>query len=136
MTGWEKCDQLKKIRKTIADANDIPYEVEECKHLEECIGTCPKCDKEAEYINSALAYRAKSGKTIVVDGLLGDLIQSEAGIIADKTPQNQQQGDNSQVSRELQEEFVRGKTEVEYTVDGGFNIDFDLVDSEDVLPFS
>lgn len=136
MTGWEKCEQLKKIRKIIADANDIPYEVEECEHLEECIGTCPKCDEEAEYINKALAYRAKAGKKIVVDGLLGDLFEGEVEIIPEKHPQAKKRRGNSQTRRKYKEEITRGRIEVEGTVDGGFNIDYDIVDSEDVLPFS
>ena len=42
MKGKDKCRMLKQIRKKIADANDIPYFVEECPYQGECRGTCPK----------------------------------------------------------------------------------------------
>lgn len=124
MTGWEKCEQLKKIRKAIADANDIPYEIEDCEHLSDCIGTCPKCDAEAEYINTALAYRAKSGKKLVIDGLLGDMFQGDAGIESGKSNQDRWENDYE----------VAGKADVVESIDGGLSVDFDLLDDE--LPFN
>ena len=117
MTGWEKCEQLKKIRKAIADANDIPYEIEECAHLEDCVGTCPKCDREAEYINRALNYRAQAGKEIIVDGLLGDLFQGDGGVEAKK---------HTHVDRKVERSRVRGDR-VEYPSKGGIGT-VDIVD--------
>ena len=33
---------LKELRKRIAEANEIPFEIEECTHIGDCPGTCPK----------------------------------------------------------------------------------------------
>lgn len=87
MTGWEKCDELKKIRKQVADANGIPYEIDKCEHLEDCIGTCPKCDAEIKYISEALAKKQEAGEEVILDGIAGDLFQGE-GTIEAFTPSN------------------------------------------------
>ena len=40
--GKRICQALKELRKRIADANNIPFEMEECTHQGDCPGTCPK----------------------------------------------------------------------------------------------
>lgn len=50
--GKQKCEELKRIRKAFADANGVEYTPSECSSTEECSGTCPKCEAEAEYIMS------------------------------------------------------------------------------------
>lgn len=47
------CASLKQVRKQIADANEIPYEVTECKHQGDCRGTCPKCEAEDKRVKSS-----------------------------------------------------------------------------------
>ena len=47
MTGKQKCELLKEIRKNMAKENGIPYEPRECHHEGYCTGTCPLCEKEA-----------------------------------------------------------------------------------------
>jgi len=44
--GKRICQALRELRKRIADANDIPFEIEECTHEGYCPGTCPKCEGE------------------------------------------------------------------------------------------
>ena len=44
--GKRICKTLKELRKRIADANEIPFETDECTHKGECLGTCPKCEDE------------------------------------------------------------------------------------------
>lgn len=130
MTGWEKCEQLKKIRKLIAEANDIPYEIEECEHLEECIGTCPKCEAEVEYINRALTYRAKSGKKIVVDGLLGELFPETEGIASEKNGKQSNRKAGNAKSRNGKKKHQEDSQE--YYSKGSIYID-DVIDDD--LPF-
>ena len=43
--GKNICNQLKEVRKRIAEENDIPLEIEECSYKGECRGTCPRCLK-------------------------------------------------------------------------------------------
>ena len=47
MTGKEKCELLKAIRKNIAEMNGIEYYPEQCDHEGNCPGFCPRCDMEA-----------------------------------------------------------------------------------------
>lgn len=69
MKGKDKCRMLKQIRKQIADANDIPYVVEECPYQGECKGTCPKCEAELKKMEEELSLRRKLGKTVAIAGV-------------------------------------------------------------------
>lgn len=48
--GKQKCDQLKSIRKAFAEANGVEYTPSQCTLSDECNGTCPKCEEEADFI--------------------------------------------------------------------------------------
>lgn len=63
------CQTLKEVRKQIADANEIPYEITECKHEGNCPGTCPKCESELRYIENQLNLRRAAGKAISLVGI-------------------------------------------------------------------
>ena len=76
MKGKEKCKILKQIRKKIADANDIPYVVEECPHQGECRGTCPKCEAELRQMERELSLRRRIGKGIAVVGVAAGVMAS------------------------------------------------------------
>lgn len=67
--GKKLCNELKAIRKQIADANGIEYSPNECTHQGDCKGTCPKCEAEMRYIENELNMRRILGKAIVVAGL-------------------------------------------------------------------
>lgn len=67
--GKKVCASLKQVRKQIADANDIPYEVTECKHQGNCKGTCPKCEAELRYIENQLSLRRAKGMAVSIIGL-------------------------------------------------------------------
>lgn len=69
MTGKEKCKLLRKIRRDIAAANDIPHRERECTHTGECMGTCPYCEAELRRLERSLAERRSLGKRIAVVGL-------------------------------------------------------------------
>ena len=67
--GKNICNQLKEVRKRIAEENDIPLEIEECRYKGECRGTCPRCEAEVRYLENALADRLRLGKVATVAGL-------------------------------------------------------------------
>ena len=85
--GKEICRELKELRKQIAEENGIPLEIEECKFKGKCDGTCPRCDAEVRYLESALADRIRMGKVAVVAGLALGLsattaLSAESGTVA------------------------------------------------------
>ena len=67
--GKNICNQLKAVRKRIAEENNIPLEIEECTYKGECRGTCPRCEAEVRYLENALAERMKIGKVATIAGL-------------------------------------------------------------------
>ena len=71
--GKTICNELKRIRKQIADANEIDYEPRECNHQGECLGTCPACESEVRYIEKQLDLRRQLGKAVAVVGLSAGL---------------------------------------------------------------
>ena len=79
MNGKSKCKILKQIRQQIADSNDIPFVVSECRYQGDCKGTCPRCEEELRYLESELAKRQALGKAIVAAGLAATLAVTSAG---------------------------------------------------------
>ncbi len=68
--GKKVCTSLKLVRKQIADANGIPYEITPCPHDgSQCPGTCPKCESEVRYIERELTLRRAAGKAVSLVGL-------------------------------------------------------------------
>ncbi len=77
--GKQTCKILKEIRKQIADANDIEFVTSECRYKGDCLGSCPKCEAEVQYLEQQLRSRQLMGKTIVLAGI-------SAGALAMLTP--------------------------------------------------
>ena len=77
MTGKEKCEFLREIRKNMAQANGIPYEPRECNFEGECSGTCPFCEKEAADLLAALKEKERQGIEIKRDELTTMLLDKE-----------------------------------------------------------
>lgn len=67
MTGKEKCELLKAIRKNIAEMNDIEYYPEQCDHEGNCPGFCLCCDMEASYLLKELKKKEAAGSPIRID---------------------------------------------------------------------
>lgn len=67
--GKKVCASLRQVRKQIAEANDISYEVTECKHQGDCRGTCPKCEAELRFIENQLSLRRAAGMAVTVVGI-------------------------------------------------------------------
>lgn len=71
-TGKRICQALKELRKRIADANEIPFEIEECTHKGDCPGTCPKCEAELRYLTESINQREQEGKPVAIEGLMSE----------------------------------------------------------------
>lgn len=67
--GRKVCNELKAVRKQIADANGIVYSPIECTHKGDCPGSCPACDEELRYLEQQLSLQRSLGKVVVVAGL-------------------------------------------------------------------
>lgn len=67
--GKNICNQLKAVRRNIADENNILLEIEECTYKGECRGTCPRCEAEVRFLENALADRIRLGKVATVAGI-------------------------------------------------------------------
>jgi len=55
--GKAICEVLKKVRLTIAEANNIPYQPSICTHTGDCKGTCPRCEQELAALSEVLWNR-------------------------------------------------------------------------------
>ncbi|MBR5973523.1 MAG: OmpA family protein [Paludibacteraceae bacterium] len=71
--GKQKCEALKAIRKQIADLNNIQYVPCECTHTGECMGTCPTCERERQYIEEQLSIKKKKGNILKIAGVAAGL---------------------------------------------------------------
>lgn len=69
--GKKVCASLRQLRKQIAEANDISYEVTECKHQGDCLGTCPKCEAELRYMET---FQFDGNPPAPVGRLAGEMI--------------------------------------------------------------
>ena len=90
-TGKRICQALKNIRKRIADANEIPFEIEECTHKGDCPGTCPKCESDLRYLMESINQREQEGKPVVVDSLMSDAELRQAFDIKPICPESPQE---------------------------------------------
>lgn len=81
MKGKKRCKILKEIRQRIADENDIAFVTSECKHKGDCLGTCPKCEAEVQYLERELAKRQALGKTVAVASLALTVTAVSSGCI-------------------------------------------------------
>lgn len=69
MNHKEKCRELKKVRKSMADQLGIDLQQRECTYQGECSGTCPKCRKEEETLNRALLAKGAVAAMAVATAL-------------------------------------------------------------------
>ena len=70
--GKRICQALKELRKRIADANEIPFEISQCTHKGDCPGTCPKCEAELRYLMESINQREQEGKPVAIEGLMSE----------------------------------------------------------------
>ena len=67
--GKRICNELKAVRRRIADENSIELHQAECNHTGNCLGTCPKCESEVRWLEQALTRRVAAGQAATVAGL-------------------------------------------------------------------
>lgn len=60
------CNTLKEIRTKIADANGIEYTPVLCEHQGDCIGTCPMCEAEVQYLEQELEKKNWQKKVLTL----------------------------------------------------------------------
>ena len=70
--GKRICQALKELRKRIADANIIPFDLEECTHKGDCLGTCPKCESEVSYLMDSIDKLEQAGKPVTLEGIMSE----------------------------------------------------------------
>ena len=73
MTGEERRKWLQRIRRRIAEHNDIVYMQSE-QHEEDCAGDCRVCRAEARYIDGELRRKAKLGDEVKLSSILSELL--------------------------------------------------------------
>ncbi|MBP5413317.1 MAG: hypothetical protein J6Y47_08705, partial [Bacteroidales bacterium] len=66
--GKSTCRELKRIRKMIAEQNNIPLEDSECHYEGDCAGTCPKCDADVRFLENARRKSKQLGKVVTLSG--------------------------------------------------------------------
>ena len=88
--GKETCRILKEIRRQIAEANDIEFITSECRYQGDCLGTCPKCEAEVQYLEQQLSARHAAGKAIALAGISAGLFMASCSScsINDKLKRN------------------------------------------------
>lgn len=64
--GKAICNVLKEIRKVIANANRIDYIPYECKHVGNCLGTCPRCDSELYELSLSIEALKETKGSVVL----------------------------------------------------------------------
>lgn len=69
MTGKQKCNILRRIRRDIAAANQLDYTERDCTHTGSCSGTCPYCEAQLKKLEAELEHRRSLGQRIAVMGL-------------------------------------------------------------------
>lgn len=85
--GKQTCKILKEIRWQIAEANDIEIVTSECRYKGDCLGTCPKCEAEVQYLEQQLRKRQLAGKLVNLAGISAGAIAMLAPIaVQSQTP--------------------------------------------------
>lgn len=52
--GKQICEELKKMRRKLAEANNIDIDIVDCPSTGPCAGTCPQCDKEISELQRSI----------------------------------------------------------------------------------
>ena len=52
--GHAKCDYLKSVRQTLIREHDVDLTIPECPYKGPCLGTCPVCEGELEFIGRSI----------------------------------------------------------------------------------
>lgn len=63
------CNILKDVRRKIAEANGIEYIPAKCDHQGDCMGTCPMCEAELQYLEQELEKKRLAKEIVNVVGV-------------------------------------------------------------------
>lgn len=92
--GKHICNELKEIRRSIAQENGIALDIPECTYDGQCDGTCPRCEAELQHLEQELSIRAAMGKAAVVAGLALGLTAGTLTATAQETLPTRSDGNN------------------------------------------
>ena len=68
--GKRICKTLKELRKRIADAYDISYEIKECPYNGPCSGTCQECKNDLDELFDQLNWLEMEGRKLNLRNLM------------------------------------------------------------------
>ena len=63
------CNILKDVRRKIAEANGIEYIPAKCNHRGDCMGICPMCEAELQYLEQELEKKRLAKEIVNVVGV-------------------------------------------------------------------
>ena len=58
------CNILKEVRRRTAEANGIEYTPSTCNHRGDCMGTCPTCEAEVQYLEHELEKKKQEKEEV------------------------------------------------------------------------
>lgn len=67
MTGKEKCQMLRNVRRKAAELNEIEYNFKGCTHKGPCEGVCAFCDKELRELEALIEERRAEGLPVYME---------------------------------------------------------------------
>lgn len=117
MKGKQICSYLKSVRREVAAANGIDWEIPECTFEGECPGTCPRCESEVRQLESELSRRKSLSQRVAVLGVAAGLALSGMSVASAQTVDT---SDSTQYEDEWND-FVVGNIELRADFPGGMD---------------
>ena len=117
MKGKQICSYLKSVRREVAAANGIDWEIPECTFEGECLGTCPRCESEVRQLESELSRRKSLSQRVAIIGVAAGLALSGMSVASAQTADT---SDSTQYEDEWND-FVVGNIELRADFPGGMD---------------
>ena len=117
MKGKQICSYLKSVRREVAAANGIDWEIPECTFEGECPGTCPRCESEVRQLESELSRRKSLSQRVAIIGVAAGLALSGMSVASAQTADT---SDSTQYEDEWND-FVVGNIELRADFPGGMD---------------
>ena len=117
MKGKQICSYLKSVRREVAAANGIDWEIPECTFEGECPGTCPRCESEVRQLESELSRRKSLSQRVAIIGVAAGLALSGMSVASAQTVDTE---DSTQYEDEWND-FVVGNIELRADFPGGMD---------------
>ena len=85
--GKRKCEVLKDIRRKIAESEGIKYAPAECHHEGDCLGTCPRCEAEVQYLEREIARKhGRAFRPAAAAAVVGSLLVAASSCTSCQPP--------------------------------------------------